>query len=154
MQNSIFCLMTKLPELGSCALPSECILIPLLYSVKSQDLLGFPDSSVGKESACNAGDPGLIPGSGRSAGEGIGYPLQYSWASLEAQLVKNPPAMWETWIWSWVGKIPWRRERLPTPVFWPGEFHGLVQGVAKNQTRLSDFHFHFLFMTSASKCVK
>ena len=70
--------MTKLPELGSCALPSECILIPLLYSVKSQDLLGFPDSSVGKESACNAGDPGLIPGSGRSAGEGIGYPLQYS----------------------------------------------------------------------------
>ena len=90
--------MTKLPELGSCALPSECILIPLLYSGKSQDLLGFPDSSVGKESACNAGDPGLIPGSGRSAGEGIGYPLQYSWASLEAQLVKNPPAMWETWI--------------------------------------------------------
>ena len=42
---------------------------------------GFPDSSVGKESACNAGNPGLIPGSGRSAGEGIGYPLQYSWAS-------------------------------------------------------------------------
>ena len=45
-----------------------------------------------------AGDPGLIPGSGRSAGEGIGYPLQYSWASLVAQLVKNPPAMWETWV--------------------------------------------------------
>ena len=54
---------------------------------------GFPDSSVGKESACNAGDSGSIPGSGRSAGEGIGYPLQYSWASLEAQLVKNLPAM-------------------------------------------------------------
>ena len=53
----------------------------------------FPDSSVGKESACNAGDPGLIPGLGRSAGEGIGYPLQYSWASLVAQMVKNPPAM-------------------------------------------------------------
>ena len=59
---------------------------------------GFPDSSVGKESACNAGDPGLIPGSGRSPGEGIVYPLQYSWASLVAQLVKNPPAMWETWV--------------------------------------------------------
>ena len=59
---------------------------------------GFPDSSVGKESACNAGDPSLIPGSGRSAGEGIGYPLQYPWASLVAQLVKNPPAMWETWV--------------------------------------------------------
>ena len=60
--------------------------------------MGFPDSSVGKESACNAGDPGLIPGSGRSPGEWIDYPLQYSWASLEAQLVKNPPAMWETWV--------------------------------------------------------
>ena len=56
------------------------------------------DSSVGKESACSAGDPGSIPGSGRSAGEGIGYPLQYSWASLVVQLVKNPPAMWETWV--------------------------------------------------------
>ena len=58
------------------------------------------DSSVGKESACNAGDPGSIPGSGRSIGEGIGYPLQYSWAYLVAQLVKNPPAMWETCIQS------------------------------------------------------
>jgi len=61
---------------------------------------GFPDSSVGKESACNAGDLGLIPGSGRSTGEGIGYPLQYSWAFLVGQLVKNPPAMWETWVLS------------------------------------------------------
>ena len=61
-------------------------------------LLGFPDSSVGKESACNAGDPRLIPGSGRSTGEGIGYPVQYSWASLVAQLVKNLPAIQETWV--------------------------------------------------------
>ena len=59
---------------------------------------GFPRSSVGKESACNVGDPGLIPGSGRSPGEGIGYPLQNSWASLAVQLVKNPPAMQETWV--------------------------------------------------------
>ena len=59
---------------------------------------GFPNSSVGKESACNAEDPGLIPGSGRSPGDGIGYPLQYSWASLVAQLVKNPSAMRETWV--------------------------------------------------------
>jgi len=58
--------------------------------------LGFPDSSVGKESACNAGDPSSIPGLVRSAGEGIGCPLQYSWASFVAQLVKNPPAMQET----------------------------------------------------------
>ena len=51
-----------------------------------------------KESTCNAGDPNSIPGLGGSAGEGIGYPLQYSWASLVAQLVKNPPAMQETWV--------------------------------------------------------
>ena len=61
---------------------------------------GFPDNSAGKESPCNAGDPGLTLGSGRSTGEGIGYPLQYSWASFAAQLVKNLPEMWETWVWS------------------------------------------------------
>ena len=63
----------------------------------------------------------MIPGSGRSPRRGIGYPLQYSWASLAAQMVKNPPAMQETWV----EKIPRRREKLPTSVFWPGEFHGL-----------------------------
>ena len=62
--------------------------------------MGFPGSAAGKESACNAGDPGLIPGSGPSPGEGMGYPLQYSWASLVTQLVKNPPAMQETWVQS------------------------------------------------------
>ena len=62
--------------------------------------LGFPCGSAGKESACNAGDPGSIPGSGRSAGEVKDYPLQCSWASLVAQLVKNPPAMWDTWVQS------------------------------------------------------
>ena len=86
---------------------------------------GFPDSSVGKKSVCSAGLPGSIPGSGRSPGEGIGYPLQYYWASLVAQLLKNLPAMWETGFDPWVGKIPWRRERLLTPVFWPREFHDL-----------------------------
>ena len=55
-------------------------------------------SSAGEESACSVGDPGLIPGLGRSAGEGIGYPLQYSWASLVAQLVKNLSAMQKTWV--------------------------------------------------------
>ena len=60
--------------------------------------LVFPDSSVGKESACNAGDHSSIPGSGRPAGEGMGYPLQYSWASLVAQLVKNPLAIRATWV--------------------------------------------------------
>ena len=61
---------------------------------------GFPDSSVGKESACSAEDTGSIPVLGKSAGEGIGYPFQYSWASFVAQLVKNPPAMRETWVQS------------------------------------------------------
>ena len=60
----------------------------------------FSDSPAGKESTCNAGDLGLIPWLGRSPGEGISYPLQYSWTSLVAQLVKNLPAMRETWAWS------------------------------------------------------
>ena len=60
--------------------------------------MAFHDSSVGKESACNSGEFNLIPGSGRSSGERIGYPLQYSLAFIVAQLVKNLPAMWETWF--------------------------------------------------------
>ena len=62
--------------------------------------MGFPGSSSGKESTCNAGDPSSIPGLGRSPGEGIGYQLQYSQASLVPQTVKNLPAMSETWVWS------------------------------------------------------
>ena len=71
--------------------------------------------------------PSLIPGSGRSAGERIGYPLQYSWASLMAQMVKTLPAMWETWVGSLGWEIPWKREQLPTAVFWPREFHELYR---------------------------
>ena len=97
----------------------------------------FSDSSVGKESTCNAGDSGSIPGLGRSPREGIIYPLQYSWASLVTQLVKNLLQCGRPGFDPWVGKMPWRRERLPTRVFWPGE-------LAKSWTRLSDFHFHFL----------
>ena len=77
---------------------------------------------------CNAGDPSSIPGSGRSPGDGIGYPLQYSWASLVAQTVKNHlhcrRPRFNPWVWkipcrrAWhPGKFPWRRDRLPTPVF-------------------------------------
>ena len=88
-------------------------------------LSGFLGSSAGKESPCKAGDPGSIPEWGRSPGEGTGYPFQYSWASLVAQAVRNPPAGWETWDDHWVGKISWRREWLPTLVFWHGEFHGV-----------------------------
>ena len=62
--------------------------------------MDFPGSSAGKESSCNTGDSGLIPGLGRSPGEGKGYPLQYSWASLVAQMVKNLPTKQETWVQS------------------------------------------------------
>ena len=87
--------------------------------------MGFPDSSVGKDSACNARDPRLIPGSGKSTGERIAYPLHYSWASFVALLIKNSPACRRPGFDPWVGKIPWRRERLSTLVFWPREFHGV-----------------------------
>ena len=71
----------------------------ILYLLRGSILYsGFPGSSAGKESACNAGDPSSIPGLGRSTAEGMGHPLQSSWASLVAQLVKNPPAMWKTWV--------------------------------------------------------
>ena len=96
---------------------------------------GFLDSSAGKESTCNAGDPISIPGSGRSAGEMIGYPLQYSWASLVVQLVMNLSAMRETWVRSLVWEDPLekgktthssilRRKWQPTPVLLPRESHG------------------------------
>ena len=115
--------------------------------LKNQDL-GFPGGSAGKESACNAREPGSIPGSGRSPREGLGYRLQYSWASLVAQLVKSPPAMQGIWVLSLGWENPLRREQLPTRVFLPGEFHGqrslagyTVHGISKSWTRLSNFHF-------------
>ena len=73
--------------------------------------MGFPGSSVGKESTCNTGDPGSIPALGISAGEGIGYLLQYSWASPVAQLVKNPPAMQEMWVQSLGWEDPLEKEK-------------------------------------------
>ena len=73
--------------------------------------MGFPDISIDKESACNAGDPIWIPGSGRSTGEGMGYSLQYSWVSLVAELVKNPPAMRETWVRSLSWEDPLEKEK-------------------------------------------
>ena len=72
--------------------------VSLKYMKVSLQHYGSPGGSAGKESTCSAGDPGLMPRSGRSAGEGIGYPLQHSWASLVVQLVKNLPAMRETWV--------------------------------------------------------
>ena len=82
---------------------------------------GIPDSSAGEESSCKAGDPGPIPGSGRSTGEGTGYPLFLGFSCDSA----GKESACKPGFDPWVGKMPWRRERLPTPVFWPGEFHGL-----------------------------
>ena len=74
------------------------IFIKVDYRLIHKVSLTFPGSSAGKGFTCKAGDPSLIPGSGRSPGEGIGFPLKYSWTSLVAQIVKNPPAMRETWV--------------------------------------------------------
>ena len=106
---------------------------------------GFPASSAGKESTCNAGDPGSIPGSERSRGEGIGYRLQYPWASLVAQLAKNLRAMWETRL----GRPPGEGKGYPPQC--SGLEHSMdciVHGVAKSRTRLNDFHLTSLFSLS------
>ena len=108
-------------------------------SVSSTTYKGFPDSSIGKESACNAGDPSSITGLGRSAREWIYYPPQYSWASLVVQLVKNPPAMRETWVWS----LGWENP-LEKCCGLENSMDCVVHGVTKSQTQLSDFYFHHL----------
>ena len=107
--------------------------------------LGFPDTSVGKEFACNAGDPGLIPRSESSAGEGIGYLLQYSWASLVAQTVKNPPAMQETWVRSlgWEDPLEEGMATHSSILAWRipidrGAWWATLHGVADSQKRQSN----------------
>ena len=108
-------------------------------------LKGFPGDLASKESACNAGDPSSIPESGRSPGEGIGCPLQYSWASLVAQMVKNLPAMWETWVRSlgWEDPLEEGMATHSSILAWRipmdrGASRAAVHGVAKNQTQLSN----------------
>ena len=113
--------------------------------MESDTLLYFPGSSAGKESVCNAGDSGSILGSGRSPGEGIGYPLQYSWASLVAQTVKNSPAMLETLVRSLVWEDPLEEGRAThsSVLAWiiPMDrraWWATVHGVTKIWTRLSN----------------
>ena len=107
-------------------------------------------SSVGQESACNARDPNLIPASGRSPGENIGYPLQYLWASLVAQLVKNPPAMRESWVQPLGLEDPLERKWQSTLVLSPREFHGQRSLVGsspwshKELDTTEQLHFYFL----------
>ena len=126
-----------------------CFWVNLTMAEKATS--SFPGSWAGKESTCKAGDPSSICGSGRSSGEGIGYPLQYSWASLVAQMVKNLPQYRKPGLDPWIGKIPWRAWQ-PTPVFLPGESgrDGILLGmdrrawqattfsVAKSQKRMSN----------------
>ena len=104
---------------------------------------GFPVSSAGKESSCNAGDPDFIPGSGRSSGEGIGYPLQYSWISLVAQLVKESAHnAGDLGLIPGLGRSLGERERLLISVFGlENSMDCVVLGVAKSQTQLSVFHY-------------
>ena len=88
---------------------------------------GFPHGSVGKESACNAGDTSSIPRLGRSTREGIGYSLQYTWASLVAQLVKNLPTVQEIWVQSlgWEDLLVKRKATHSSILAWRIEYHGL-----------------------------
>ena len=125
--------------------PVTCSL-PTLDSSSTQHLFerGYQHgSSAGKEPACNAGHPGSIPGSGRSPGEGIGYPLQFSWASLVAQMVKNLLTVWENWLQSLGQEDPLEKGmaihssilawRIPMD---RGAWQTIVHGVTKSRTRL------------------
>ena len=119
----------------------DCIFI---FSVISFEV-GFPGSSAGKESTWNTGNSGSILELGRSPGEGIGHSLQYSWASLMVQMVKNLPAMQETWVWSLSWEDPLEKGmamhssildwRIPMD---RGAWQATVYWVAKSRTRLSD----------------
>ena len=106
--------------------------------------MGFPGSLDGKESACNAGDPGSIPRLGRSPEEGIGYPVQYCWASLVSQMVKNLPAVRETWVRTlgWEDPLEEGMETHPSIFAWRipmdrGAWQATVHAVMKNLTGLS-----------------
>ena len=112
---------------------------------------GFPGSLVVKEFTCNAGDHGLIPGSGRSAGGGIGYPLQYSWTCLVAHTVKNPPAMQETWVRSLGWEDSLEKEMTTHSSVLAQRIPWTVHGVAKSWTRLSRFHFSLSYTKDFSK---
>ena len=105
---------------------------------------GFPGTSASKESTCNTGDPGLMPGLGRSPREGIGYPFQYSWASLVAQLVKNPSTMWETWVQSLGWEDPLKKKGTATHssiLAWRIQTTKRIQGHKESDTTEQLSHF-------------
>ena len=120
---------------------------PSIFMRRYKALPGFPDNSAGKESTYKAGDPGSIPGSGRFPRERISYPLQYSWTSLVAQMVKNLPAMQETWVrsLSWEDPLEEGVATHSSSLAWRilmnrGAWRATVHRIAKSQTRLSTAH--------------
>ena len=108
---------------------------------RATNFCSLPRSSAGKESSCIAGDPDSTPGLGRSTGEGIGYSLQYSWASLLVQL-KNLPAMQETQNWSQAWEDPLEKGTA-IQLQYSGLENSMDCTVLKSWTPLSDFHFLF-----------
>ena len=113
---------------------------PIIWNVFV--ILGLTGSSAGKESACNAGDPGLILGTGRSAGEGISYALQYSWASLVAQLVESACNVGDLGLIPRLGRSPGEGKYSPLQYSGPeNSVDCIVRGVTKSRTWLTDFHF-------------
>ena len=115
-----------------CDYPKNHLIVPFTW--------GFPDSSVGKESACNAGDPGSSPGSRKSPGEGIAYPLLLG-LSLVAQLVKNPPAVWEIWVRSLGWEDPLEKGKATHSSILVWRIPRTIHRVTKSQSQLNDFHF-------------
>ena len=124
-----------LPKAISSSFPKMTVLLSLCFKNMEFRYYHFPHSSVGKESACNVGDLNSIPGLGRSAGEGIGYLLQCYWASPVAQLVKNLPAMWETWVQSLGWGSPGEGKGYPLQYSYSPWNH-------KSWIQLSKLHFH------------
>ena len=106
---------------------------------------GFPGSSAGKESACKTGDPGSTPGLGKSPGEGLGYPFQYSWASLVAQMVRNPPTVQENWVQSlgWEDPLEQGMATHSTILAWRipmdrGVWQATVHGVTNSRSHTTE----------------
>ena len=130
--------------MSCCQWAPLCLCVPVV-SLISWVSVSMCDSSVGKESACNAEDPSSMPGLGRSTGEGIGYPLQYSWVFLMAQLVKNMLAIRETWVRSLGCEDPLEKGTAIHSSILVSGIHGISQNsmdcITKSRTRLSDFHF-------------
>ena len=107
--------------------------------------MGFPESSVDKESSCNTGNPSSVPRSGRSAGEGIGYPPQYSWACFPCGSAGKDSTCNEGDLGSiaGMGKSPGEGKDYPLQYSdLENSMDGIGHGVAKNQTQLNDFDFH------------